>query len=744
MKRKSNAIRIFILLALSLLSCFVLFGCDGASLQAPEVKDVAITAADADSYGKAGALHRVTYTVPDGCEVTTSVQLGGKAATATDYSYLDGGYYFYTAGEYTVTVYAAKDGMLGSASAKLTVVGGEAFVGGVQVVAAAGETYGKAGALHLLKYSAASGSEISVSFKKDGEEADDVQYDDARGTIVFGSAGEYVVTVTSTLGTSSAHAETQIEIIASDPPAVELTLDKKTAAEDEAVTIGHTVSYARGDNPVSERVTALYRKGKTGAFRETDAYTVKGDLFIPHLAGEWRVVYTATGTSGATGEGRAELTCTPAELSLAAKETALQRIQTGVPVEIGYLVTGAADKYNVSFDTHGNDQITAEPGDGYSVRITSSVADYATVTVTYTHKVTSSVKKTLDINFYSVENLLYAPVWGEDPFDGMPADVLTCMGHLLYLDATAGSGAPRKLTAADAKFEVTENNVTATSDGTGVDILYAAENTNYPYMIVSNFDANVATGSFTLKATVTDPYTGYSAVAKKTFTVNPTTNNNDTASARIAAFVAKYPDFYHMGKMDLKNVGHDCRMNMVLTKDGVIMHRTNQNWGLNNGQDFALIEPSEAVSDCRLDFTFVSIGVNASGSSKLGIGLRTVTQTGWVGFLNIGVENGRIAISNELGTPKTEEKKSAAEMPAAEVGEEISVRLERRTNGTTAEYTVLLKTSESGAYVQCYRCTYDVSTLSGEVGSPIAQYQFSHRGDGGCYTIKDVRFTELA
>lgn len=748
MKRKLILIQLLLTFVLSILCCFALFGCGNAP-KAPEVKDVKITAVDGNSYGKAGALHEVHYTVPEGCEVSTSVKIGDAYATMADYSCSKSGYIFYTAGEYTVTVYAAKDGMLGHADAKITVHDGEASVSDVKISAAAGETLGKVGALHVITYVTNDDCDIQVEIQKGGLAATDVVFDDVYNTVIFGSAGQYTVTVTASVGTASDSASAQIEIVATEKPAVTLSLDKTAVAEDEEVTLNHTVTYAGGDSRGKESVSALYRAGTSGSYREAnaDTYTVNGDRFTPHVAGEWKVVYTAQSRGGAEEKAEAAFSCTPLEIMLTAKTTARQRIQTNTATDLDYLVSGAAEKYDVTFDTHGANGVTAEKGEGNSVRITASKLDYFTVTVVYTHKVKTSVHKQIDIDIYSVDSLTYSPAWGEDPFDGMPEDVLTSMGHLLYFNATTCGGAKRELTARDAKYEITENNVTASSGGTDVVVWNAADDENYPYLFVDNCDHNVARGNFTLKMTVTDPYTGYSAVATKKFNVIATTNNNTTAAQNIQSYIQQHSEFYQMGVMNFDNLSSDCRQNMVLTKTGTIMHRRNPDWALKDGNgkedsDFAHMDFDQAAENCRLEFKFNLVAPNpASGEVWLGIGVRTVNAGGgWVGFFDLHVVDGRLGITTGLKGVSAEYV-SAVEKPLPASGTTLYVRIDRRVNDDVAEYTVYVKTEEAAPYEQYYRCTANVSSSAGNAGAPVKLYQFTHRNGGGCYAVEDVVLT---
>ena len=749
MKRRFVYLQVLLSVILLILCSVAFIACNSKEPPVPEVTNVTITAVDGDSYGKAGALHQVNYTAPEGCEISTSVQLGGEPATVEDFTYVNGGLIFYTAGTYTVTVYASKDGMMGSASADITVTVGSVSVSDVKISAAAGEAYGKVGAMHVITYKATAGSTVDVAITKNGASAADVEFNSEYNTVIFGATGTYTVKVTATTDAGSDFKETQIEITAANAPTVSLALDKTTVNEDEEVTLSATVAYQGGDLRERESVSVLYRAGSTGEFLTANEsnYTLNGIRFTPHVAGEWKLVYKALGVKGSEGEASATLKCEPAQLTLTRKEAGPYRVQTAQATEIDYTVNGAADKYNVTFDVHGSTRIEATAGAGYSVCVNASDVDYYTVTVVYTHKVNTSVQVTLDIDMYAVESLTYAPAWGIDPFDGMPSDVLTSMGHLLYFDATSCGGLKRELTSADVKYEVIDHKVTASSGGTGVEILYGAgDNENYPYVIVTNFDHNVAQGTFVLKMTLTDPATGYSAVAKKTFNVLATTNNNGNAAKFIQNYVKEHADFYSMGSMDYTMLCSDCRHNMVLTKTGTIMQRSNPSWTLNNNNaDFAQLDFASASQNNRLEFKFNLLAPNpVSGEAWLGIGMRSMTTNGWAGFFDLHIVGGKLDITCGLNTkPTAEYTFNADARPLAKNNTALYVRLDRSVNGNIVEYTVYAKTSEAGPYLQWYRCTYAVSTSAGNPGAPVKQYQFTHRNAGGCYAVEEVTLTDF-
>lgn len=427
------------------------------------------------------------------------------------------------------------------------------------------------------------------------------------------------------------------------------------------------------------------------------------------------------------------------ELSLSLKTDARQRIQAGQETDIDYLVEGALEKYDVTYQVKGSTRVETSKGSGYSVRVKALDVDYFTVTVIYTHKTNKSVQHKLDIDVYSVDSLTYSPVWSADPFDGMPSETLTNTGHLLYFDATSGGGLPRNLTMRDVSYSVIEKNITASSGGTGVEINYVGGNEDYPYLFVNNLDDGVATGNFTLKMILTDPYTGYSAAATKKFTVTATKNSDDSATL-IQNYVKKYPDFYEKKDLNLSYLKHDVRLNMVLTKTGIIVHRTNGEWSMNNGNEIGIVEYNTAAKNCRLEFEFDLLAANASGGAHLGIGLRTVREEGWVGYFNLQVNGGLVTFTGPGGAKS--EIRSSTELAAA-VGTTLYVRIDRFVVNGNAEYTVYAKTDKNAPFEQYYRCMYAVSSNQGNAGAPVKQYQFDHRGSGGCYAVEGVTITDF-
>ncbi len=734
MKRRAIYLHILLVLLLSLLCGGMLVGC-GETVAAPEVKNVSIAAVEGTT-GTVGTPHRVTFEAPEGCEISYSVVLGEAPATVSDFRRDGDAFLFYKAGTYTVTVYAAKDGMLGSGAATLSVKA--AGLGEVKLTAPSG--YGKVGTKHALSCEGMSAA-AKVSVEKDGAPTEDAAYSAAEGTIVFASAGTYTVVVEE----GGEKKTATIEIVATAAPTLTLSFAESSVKEDGAAAFEAVAHFDAGDGEAERSFKALYRLDGTAEYAEAEegSYTLLGELFLPHTAGEWKLVCTVKGTSGSTAEAEAEISCEAAALSLSPRGAERYRIRTGQAVEISYLADGATDKYNVSFDTHGNADVIAEAGTGTSVRITSSQPDWFTVTVVYTHKVFTTVQQRVNIDVYSVENLTYAPVWGEDPFGGMPSEVLTCMGHLLYVDATSHGGTPHTFLPEEAEFEVVKNSVKSREGSKDVQkdvrILFAGNNLSYPYLFVDDLDACKATGKFTVRMKLTDPRTGYAAVAEKEFTVTATGSEDAAAAKKISDYVKKYNAFFGADAMDLTGMPKDCRLNMVLTSGGIIMHRRGAEWSLNGGNaDFAKMTFAEATENFRLDLKFTLLAPNpSSGAAWLGIGVRTVDKDGWAGFFDLKADGGKFVLAPAFDNGTlTELPAAGAELPEAKSGAVIELRLERRASGDAVEYAAYYKAA--GEYRLYARWIGTKSTQAGNIGAPVMQLQFTHRNAGGCYAVENV------
>lgn len=742
-----------------IVACAMVFGlaaCGGGTdtRTAEEVTDVVVTAEEGETQGAVGSRHILSYKAPEGSDVSVSVSKDSKSATADDYSYNSstGVIVFYTTGTYTVTVYAAKDGLLGSGKTDITVTAqaqGKAEVSGVSVSAASGAKSGVIGAPHVVNYAVPDGSGVSVSVQKDGAaaEASDYSFDAATRKIVFYKEGNYTVTVTATSGESTASGSAVITVSAFEAPEITFTAAKTSAVEDEAVKLTHSVTYAASDLMKTEGYSVEYKSNAADAYAAAadSLYSLSGDVFAPHTAGYFRIAYTATGIHGSSAVKYVEIRALAAPVSVKAENAnALNRIGVNVPTAMRYIATGAVDKYDISFDTHGDSRIAATKGSGSSFIVTAAAADTYTVTVKLTHKLDSSVHSSVNYKFYAVSDVERSPVFGQDPFAGMPSSVLTSVGMLPYFDATpAPSSITEKLTVSDVTLEVTDQNV-KTSDNKvcNVDVNYVAGDEAYPYFIVSNFDNNTARGTFKLKMTVKDPATGAYAVATRSFTVTPMNSDPENTLKNYVNNNA----FFEMNGLDYSIACPDARQNMVLTKTGVIIHRRNATWSLNGGNgDFVKIELPSPLSNYRVDFKMHIYGKNLGlleGNVWLGIGMRTNDFNGWSGFIDIMSKDGKITGLFDNTDKRTSEAGPADGVVVPDTaGTEAYFRLERVEVSNTAVYTIYVKTSEDGAYGQLYRFTVDKATS--HIGAPLAGISFTHRSGGGCYSLEDISVTAI-
>ncbi len=744
---KKSKFLALITLLISLLCCGILFGCDAQEPDVPKVENVVLAAADTASTGKAGVLHQLSYTVPKGSKVSTSVDFNGKTATPAEYLCNEEGYIFYSAGEYTVTVYAAKDGMVGSDSVKLTVQKGAAHITDVELVAAAGEVYGKVGMVHVLRYTASEGSEIAVEVKKgDGAASSaDYTFDALHSTLVFHTPTTgtemYTVNVTATLGSTFESVGTQLSITV-DPPTVTLEAENTLVEAGRSVVLTRTVKFAREDGFDHDSFTV--RRG--GSQAASSEYSLKGDVFTPFVAGSYVISYRVDTLLGGYSSASATVNCTAAQIGLSLATEGAQRVQLQTATDIPYIVSGNVDGFEVSFTSNHPDpalQLTA--GNGTSVRILDNrtETDWFTVTVTYTSKGGGNAKS-IEIPVYTVDDLYLSPTWGEDPFGGMPDEVLTNMGHLIYFDASPFEGAKYEFTRRDLSLEVAENNVTAPSGGEKVEVLLAGgENADYPYVIQSSFDkkdAGDGTGNFVLRMRLTDPYLKMSIVAEKKFTVTPTQNSNDDSPAVIQSYIERHNDFFTESAFDFNDegtkLGHDARLNMILTKDGYIIGRPSAGMSFDAGGALGVVRPASG-ENVRLAFTVTPVTFNGGGKMELGIGIRAGSFDTWVDYLDLEVNSGVLGVTAGKNFGEIE---TTATVPVS-IGKPFHIQIDRTKSEDKVVFTVFCQTEENGEFVTLLK-TAEItsSTKEGKAFGSVVAYQFDRRSGMGCgtYAVENV------
>ncbi len=620
----------------------------------------------------------------------------------------------------------------------------------VTITAMNGAVYGKTGEPHLLSYETGEGDTVSVSVTKDDKNAtaEDYSYTVASRTLLFKNAGKYTVTVYAAKNGLMESGKAEIEVAPPLPPVVSVS-GENTVAEEEAIVIHRSVDYDEGDCAMDERVSSVeYKAEEDGTYAVANAalYSMEGDLFIPHDAGYFRINFEATGVRGDTGSASFEIHSTPANLVFTGAEQPFC-IPVGVSSALDYTVSGPVDKFNKSISYDHEEIAVTSSEHGMKVKIDEE--NFASVKVTYTHKKYSSHKIVLNLGAYAVADVTGAPAFACDPFGGIPEDILTSMGYLLPANI-ARSSTGEALSTQNISYEVTEKNISnwdaanqSYVEANPVSVMYAAGDNAYPYLIVTNFDKNTAEGDFTMKITLTDPVTGKIASATRKFNVVPTTNDNDTAKAKIQSYVREHADYYEMGNLDYGYLCSDTRQNMVLTKTGTIMQRTNPGWPLHgsNGSenaDFAAMNFASPSANCALEFKMTIVGTN-SGKVQLGIGLRMGANKDWADFIDI-VNGSDGYIKAEYGGGKTGETQAEASVAAipAKAGTVLYVRLERTTEGGNAVYTIKVKTDGNAEYARLYSFT---AGTSNKAGASVSAYQFTHRNGGGCYMIENVKLS---
>lgn len=771
MKSKFKVFSKFICFALAAALVFSLTACSKELVwgNVPAVSEVTLTAAEGEPSGKVGSRHLLSYTAPEGCKISISVDKDAEPATADDFAYNDAdkSIVFYAAGKYTVTVMAAAGGYLGSASTEIDITQKsveDVSIKNVKIYAAAGSEAGVVGAAHVLSYIATGGSIISVSVRKGDKvvPAEEYSYNPVNNKITFSRTGEYTVTVKATLGLKSAEASAKIVISSHAAPTVSLTADKEAVDEDEVVTLTHNVTYVTGDYMKEESLTVEYRADPSADFAPAheDSYLENAGTFTPGVAGEYRLTYVAVSACGAEGSDSVEITvaATPFSITPGPDLTDIVKIKKGVESEFRYIPSSSPLQYDVSFDTHGSSDITAKTSSKTGFSLLSDVMGVYDVTVNFTHKIDSTKTCKLDVTVCVVDDVANSPSIDGDPFAQMSASVLNGIGHMLYFDATTASGA--KLPAENVSYEITSSDLTAAQGTASVEV-QSVLGGKYSYVFVSNLayvegaykDVNGATGTFTVKATATDPELGGKLVVYKTFTVSASGTGSALQTA-VNKYYTENKALYSLGMMSVSPKGNDLQKTKILrecviTKSGLWVRRSNNPWyeAEDSNNDFGFITMSSAAKNCSLSFklTLIDIGT-LSNNFCLGIALRPIDTNGWAGFLNLCDSDGKIVIDNVLdhkGNIVDETgPASVSELPDATPGTVVYFRIVRQQVDDIVMYKFFYKLEGGEGYKLMYSFISNKTTANNEAGSPIYQFQFTDRYGGGSYIIEDVKTSQ--
>ncbi len=172
-------------------------------------------------------------------------------------------------------------------TAELTWLGHETETSELEVTLTLGRSNAYTERAVRVDLSVTAGAEVTLTVKKGEQEAEeetDYTYDEAAGTIVFHTAGEYTVTATATLGEETMESSATITIVAT-PPTLTASVSKTNCNTDEELTL----SYESNGT-----VTVAFKKGDEDAEKDADyTYDAETKKLTFLTAGEYTVVFTA-------------------------------------------------------------------------------------------------------------------------------------------------------------------------------------------------------------------------------------------------------------------------------------------------------------------------------------------------------------------------------------------------------------------------------------------------------------------
>lgn len=301
-KKLNGIISKFALIVLSLIFAFSLVACERSAF--PVVKGVVLVPEEGRAIGEIGANNVLSYSATEGSEVEVTIKKGESVATAEDcvYTAKSKSVVFYKEGKYTLTVKATLNELSDEESVQITATAPAPVLANVSVQAKSGQVYGRTTQEHEVSYTVSKGSEVSVTAKKNGENAlldTDYSYDAENKVVTFLTEGEYEVVVTAAKNDKETKKFVPVSVYDIEAP---LFTQAVSVAAKEGEVAGrtnsaHVVSYAV--EAESERL--VVKKNGEVAAQADYAYDSATKEIVFLTSGTWEVIVSAT-KSGKTSK----------------------------------------------------------------------------------------------------------------------------------------------------------------------------------------------------------------------------------------------------------------------------------------------------------------------------------------------------------------------------------------------------------------------------------------------------------
>ena len=398
---KKRACFLFTLIAVLCAAALTFTACGdkGSDPKDVSVTGVTLTVATGDTRGAIETEHTLAYTATAGATVTVTVQKSNVTAAETDYTYTEASkkLVFHTAGSYTITVKAEKDGKSDSGSVTIAVTD-PAAVEIVEVTDVTLPQKGIVGAEYTLAYTATEGAAVTVTVKKDKEDAaqSDYTYTEETKKFVFHTAGAYAVTVKAEKGNDS--DQKTVHIVIGNTGVYNVAIAAKAQNVKGKAGQTHVLSYEVSPADAQVSVKAEKQNGEEWEDTQDAVYTDASKELVFRAAGTYRVTVSTTDADPKSDFATIEITDFTAEVAgeltggkMMGTELTLSYTVTPEPgytgetaVRVTVLKKGANGEYADADDgdytyTEASKKLVFRAVGAYRVRIACTNADLVSV-----------------------------------------------------------------------------------------------------------------------------------------------------------------------------------------------------------------------------------------------------------------------------------------------------------------------------------------------------------------------------
>ena len=254
--------------------------------------------------------------------------------------------------------------------------------------------------------------------------------------------------------------------------------------------------------------------------------------------------------------------------------------------------------------------------------------------------------------------------------------------------------------------------------------------TDYPFILVENFENNTATGTVTVKLTVTKD--GASASSTKVFTVAPL-KKDSAGGENVEGLNAYANNIFERGALNFDKItSFDHRQNMVLSKEGVVFHRA-----YGSGNLFCV--EVNGKNNFQVDFDYTPFARTGNQKVSFCMNYRTGNWNGYNSSQSAFYsENGAATITAGYWGGKLTQ--SSGDGPTVEFGKVIKIRFTHTVSNGVATFDYKWST-DGETYNDWLNYTVNTSNTQADMGAAINAIQFNY--EDGSFRMGNVKLTTL-